>query len=202
VYAAATATTVSTTTTDGWVHLTAYVIVETQLQVYVLGRDTQGVDNTDYFYFDDLSTKEVTDCAADGVQIVQAKGSATQNWTEIESGFDYNDSSYTFEVIIAGDSVVLFEGEIDRWQGPENEIEITVANIFSRWAQRTLAKQSASCRWKKFKGTECGYSGGQDWCDRTYTRCNALGNTASFGGFRWLPSIIDKEIWWGRQSKW
>lgn len=95
-------------------------------------------------------------------------------------------------------SIEIFEGLIDSWSMSEGKIEITVANILSQWAQRTLSKHSASCRWKEFKGTECGYAGSETWCDRTYARCEVLSNTASFGGFRWLPSIVDKEIWWGR----
>jgi len=40
--------------------------------------------------------------------------------------------------------------------------------------------------------------GAADWCDRTYTKCVTLSNTTNYGGFRWLPSIVDREIWWGR----
>jgi hypothetical protein len=98
-------------------------------------------------------------------------------------------------------SVTLFEGEIDSWTLDEERLRMTVTSIFSRWSQRTLSRHSASCRWKKFKGTECGYSGTAEWCDRTYARCQALGNTANFGGFRFLPSIIGREIWWGRTPK-
>lgn len=35
-------------------------------------------------------------------------------------------------------------------------------------------------------------------CDRSYSRCSYLNNTANFSGARWLPSILDKTIWWGR----
>jgi len=100
---------------------------------------------------------------------------------------------------IVGDaSATIFEGTIDAWDLDEERCAITLTSAFSQWAQKTLAKHSASCRWKEFKGTECAYAGGETWCDRTYARCLAIGNTANFGGFRWLPSIIDKEIWWGR----
>jgi len=92
----------------------------------------------------------------------------------------------------------LFEGFINGWGLTEEKVRITVSSLFNRWSQRTLAKHSASCRWKVFKGTECGYSGGETWCDRSYTRCAALSNTDNFGGFRWLPSIADIEIWWGK----
>ena len=94
--------------------------------------------------------------------------------------------------------IVLFEGILDGWSISENKLNISVTNILSRWAQRTLSTHSSSCRWKKFKGTECGYTGGEAWCDRTHARCQALGNEAHYGGFPWLPSIVGKEIWWGR----
>ncbi len=115
-------------------------------------------------------------------------------------------SSVTLSIILLNDSykvivepVMLFQGFIDSWQiQQEGELELTVTSLFSRWKQRTLQRQSSSCRWKQFKGPECGYSGNADWCDRTYARCSALDNTANFGGFRWLPDIQDKAIWWGR----
>ena len=98
-------------------------------------------------------------------------------------------------------SAIMFMGTIDGWEIDDEEVAITVASVMSRWSQRTLALHSPSCRWKKFKGAECGYAGSASWCDRTYKRCQALHNTDNFGGFRWLPSIVDKEIWWGRKRK-
>jgi hypothetical protein len=97
-----------------------------------------------------------------------------------------------------GESAILFEGLIDDWEADETELRLTVKSIAIQWSRKNVAKQSASCRWKVFKGTECAYSGAETWCDRTYARCNALGNTANFGGERWLPSIVGKSIWWGR----
>jgi len=94
--------------------------------------------------------------------------------------------------------ITLFEGEIDAWDLDETEVNITIASQFVQWAQQTLARHSASCRWKEFGGTECGYSGGSSWCDRSYARCKMLENTDNFGGFRFLPSLMDKEVWWGR----
>ena len=95
-------------------------------------------------------------------------------------------------------SVELFEGLIDSWSMDEGKIHIEVASILSRWNRRTLSRHSPSCRWPVFKGTYCTYSGNGTWCDRTYKRCSALGNTANFGGFRWIPSIVDLKVWWGK----
>jgi hypothetical protein len=46
--------------------------------------------------------------------------------------------------------------------------------------------------------TECGYIGAETWCDQSYERCATLMNTANFGGERFLPALMEKEIWWGR----
>lgn len=102
---------------------------------------------------------------------------------------------------VIGSPVTMFEGDLDAWDLDEEKIQITCASEASRWAKKTLVKQASSCRWRVFKGTECGYSGSGTWCDRSYTRCEALGNTDNFGGETWLPSIVDKEIWWGRKPK-
>jgi len=91
----------------------------------------------------------------------------------------------------------MFEGEIDAWDLDETDVNMTIASQFVQWSQQTLSRHSASCRWKEFAGTECGYSGDDKWCDRSYTRCQALNNTANFGGFRFLPALMDKEVWWG-----
>lgn len=129
----------------------------------------------------------------------------TPRGSEVEYMLVLLDDSYTliepYDSSGPGDAFVLFQGDIDSWQLTETDVEIVISNEFSRWAQKTLAKQSASCRWKEFKGRECGYTGGESWCDRTYSRCSDLDNTANFGGERWLPSIVDKEIWWGRKPK-
>lgn len=99
-----------------------------------------------------------------------------------------------------GNPITLFYGTIDTWTLDEQKIKITVTSELYAWDQTTLYAHSPSCRWKEFKGTECGYSGKESWCDRSYIRCEALNNTNNFGGFRWLPSLEDKTIWWGRTS--
>ena len=106
----------------------------------------------------------------------------------------YDDSTAVIGV------VNLFEGQIDGWELDEGEVKITITTEMSKWIQRTNALYSSSCRWKKFKGTECQYAGAENWCDRSYSRCLALGNTNHFGGFRWLPDFENRELWWGRKE--
>lgn len=93
--------------------------------------------------------------------------------------------------------VTLFIGEIDEWNMSEGIIEITISNQFSQWNNITFSQYQSSCRWKVFKGAECGYAGGLTTCNRTYTDCVARSNTANFGGFRFLPSIENRAIFWG-----
>ncbi len=107
------------------------------------------------------------------------------------------DTSYA----VISNPITLFIGTLDKWSLTETTIKITVANELKTWDKKTLSMHPSSCRWKIFGGTECTYAGAETWCDRSYTRCTALGNTIHFGGFRWLPSIEDKEVWWGRVQK-
>lgn len=104
---------------------------------------------------------------------------------------------------VVGDaSFTLFSGEIDSWDlYPDEKIRITMTNEFARWDMNTINLHSPSCRWKVFKGVECQYVGSETECDRTYATCrDSYSNTDNFGGFRWLPEIEDKVIWWGRKK--
>ena len=92
----------------------------------------------------------------------------------------------------------LFTGYIDGWTLQESKIELTIGSPFSRWDKSNTNYHSKSCRYRRFKGTRCGYSGGLTTCDRSYTQCSARGNTANFGGFRFLPSIEGKPVQWGQ----
>lgn len=96
----------------------------------------------------------------------------------------------------------IFMGNIDGWALDESLIDISISNIFTRWHNSANNRYSPSCRWKKFKGTECKYAGAETECDRSYARCIELGNTANFGGFRWLPDLENRtNIWWGPKPK-
>lgn len=90
----------------------------------------------------------------------------------------------------------LFRGLIADWRMDELAIRITLKNELVLWKKRTLRKARVMCRWP-FKGTECGYSGAAGACDKTYARCAVLGNTANYGGFRWIGDMMEKEIQWG-----
>ena len=94
--------------------------------------------------------------------------------------------------------ITVFKGYLDGWAWDEEWIDVDVVCALASWSRKTVRKISSTCRWIKFKGVECQYAGEETWCDRTYARCDALSNTANFGGFRWLPSIMNKTFYWGR----
>jgi outer membrane protein assembly factor BamB len=82
----------------------------------------------------------------------------------------------------------------------DSKVSISVVNEFARWNERTLRPQSSSCAWAfKQTGGECGYAGLGTWCDQSYERCKGLGNELNFGGDRFLPAVVEKELWWGRE---
>ena len=79
---------------------------------------------------------------------------------------------------------------------PEVEFvfEVISTDINERWVTFTIGAANPynkifpgnrvmrlSCRYRKFKGIHCGYVGVETECDRSYTRCEELGNIARFG---------------------
>ena len=139
-----------------------------------------------------------------GVTITSTPAGTTYNWASKEEGFNYNDANgYTYQLERERFLLVqeFIRGFISSWElSSDNNVRISVKNEAMLWAKKTLRIHSSSCPWV-FKGTECGYSGTATWCDRNYARCGELLNTDNYGGFRFLPSIMEKEIWWGKSRK-
>ena len=57
---------------------------------------------TGTFDLDDVSIKQVTDCAVTGVHIVSTPNGSTQSWASITSGFNPNDAAMTFDIYETG----------------------------------------------------------------------------------------------------
>lgn len=96
----------------------------------------------------------------------------------------------------------LWRGFVSGWEmSGDSACSLRLTHEFVLWNKSPLRKQMSSCRWS-FGSTECGYSGATgSWCDQSHDRCLALGNQTNFGGFRFIPDIAEKEIWWGRTAK-
>ncbi len=96
---------------------------------------------------------------------------------------------------------LLFLGQLDAIEIDHKRASIKVFNHFIRWKMPTPRRvHSATCQWT-FKSNHCGYSGPGTWCDHSWPRCVELNNKLNFSGFRWLPYLVDKQIWWGRAPK-
>ena len=153
---------------------------------------------------DNVTIKQVLTPSTTGVTITSTADGSTYNWATKEEGFNYNDASgYTYQLERERSLLVqeFIRGFISSWElSSDNNVRISVKNEAMLWAKKTLRIHSSSCPWV-FKGTECGYSGTATWCDKNYARCGELLNTDNYGGFRFLPSIMEKEIWWGKSRK-
>jgi len=93
-------------------------------------------------------------------------------------------------------TVLAFLGVIDTIEGDHQRVRIDLLNHFYLWNKKTLRSHSPLCQWA-FTSTECGYLGPETWCDKTYDRCTVLANIVNYGGFPFLPSLINKQIRWG-----
>ena len=71
----------------------------------------------------------------------------------------------------------------------------------SAYATYWTAAGTSGATWSsgtQYEPGTCQYTGASTWCDQSWERCSTLGNDDNFGGFRWLPYLSGKNIWWGR----
>lgn len=118
-------------------------------------------------------------------------------------GLDFIDDFDNMLVVRKVKSQEILRGIIGGWElYDDNKAKITLTSEMILWHKKSLRPQSSSCPWA-FKGVsgECGYIGIQILCDQSYDRCLALANTDNYGGDRFLPTIVTREIWWGRTAK-
>lgn len=88
----------------------------------------------------------------------------------------------------------IYTGFLDSWDYTPSTMKITIVSIFVQWNRETTKYFSSSCRWQLFKGIECKYDGQAIVCDRSYGQCKSYSNSDNFGGFRWLPTLVDKRL--------
>lgn len=86
------------------------------------------------------------------------------------------------------DAKIDFTFYIDSYSANEEDVEFvcaTKADIIDR--QLPAECYLPMCRYKEFKGDQCGYAGAETECNRTPQRCKELDNYARFGGFPSIP---------------
>ena len=93
------------------------------------------------------------------------------------------------------DLEAIIVGELTVWNANEQMAELIYSGLMARWSKKTLRIAQASCPWP-LGGDECTYAG-PETCSQTWVRCKALSNQLNFGGFPWLPDLMEKKIYWG-----
>ncbi|MCG8638492.1 MAG: hypothetical protein MI862_02090 [Desulfobacterales bacterium] len=92
----------------------------------------------------------------------------------------------------------FFRGPVSAWD-MDKEVEIIVSTEMVFWNKRALRLPGDICPWT-LGDVECSYTGSETACNGTYDRCLVLGMEDSFGGARFLPSLEEKQIQWGKKS--
>lgn len=102
---------------------------------------------------------------------------------------------------VVGESI-MFIGVINKVELDEQRARITLLSPLLYWRTKIPRRiHQALCPWPFKDSATCRYVGAETWCDQSYDRCVTLANTDNFGGFRFLPSLADKQFWWGQQPK-
>jgi hypothetical protein len=97
-------------------------------------------------------------------------------------------------------TATMFQGKIDSYDKTTSVLSVSVASFHSLWNKKAMEISTPTCR-RNFGRPDCGYVGAETWCDRSRARCVVLANTDRFNGFRFLPDLVDKDIWWGQEPK-
>jgi len=89
----------------------------------------------------------------------------------------------------------IIVGELTGWSINEQQASLNYSGLMARWSKKTLRIAQASCPWP-LGGDECQYAGAGN-CSQTFSGCKTLSNQLNFGGFPWLPDLMEKKIYWG-----
>jgi hypothetical protein len=106
--------------------------------------------------------------------------------------------------------IIIFPGYVDRiLKADRKRAVIEISDELIRWQILTPRRtHSPTCEWG-FKSDECGYpvAGPATVCgdglynEKTAEACAYLGNRIHFGGFYYISTLAQKEIWWGTKPK-
>lgn len=93
----------------------------------------------------------------------------------------------------------VFDGIIDSVGVDRGKGTLKIYNHMIFWQRRIPRRDhTATCPWTYKDADTCRYVGALPPCDKSWEHCTERANTLNFGGFRWLPALQDKQIWWGR----
>lgn len=99
-------------------------------------------------------------------------------------------------------TVIHFDGILDQINAKKKNFKIDIYNHMILWKKKVPRRtHQASCTWTFKDAVTCKYAGAQATCDKSYDQCLSYGNSINYGGFRFLPSLATKQIWWGSVPK-
>lgn len=99
-------------------------------------------------------------------------------------------------------TVILFDGIIDSIRVNKKSVKFDIYNHMILWKKLIPRRtHQSTCTWVFKDIATCKYIGQATTCDKSYDQCLSYGNDLNFGGFRWLPSVSNKDIWWGIAPK-
>jgi len=142
--------------------------------------------------------KQITAPAETGVTIVSVKDGTAYNWTNKESGFDYNDlSGFSGEIFEPGNpDVALIDTMYVDGAFIDHEKEIATFELTSKGAiynitvpGEAIRRDQCSAEYKN--ASTCRYSGTELTCRKTKDACASKNNVINFKGF---PGIGTKRI--------
>lgn len=91
--------------------------------------------------------------------------------------------------IISGAVAVIFAGRCNNLTLDNEYAKMDIETPIGGFEYNCpVIKYRTSCQVRRFKDVRCGYNGLETSCDRTLTRCKALGNQANFRGFPSIPA--------------
>lgn len=197
-------------TSDVYTQVTRYVTASAGA-IYVGIHFYAGATTGNVAYFDDVSIQEVTHVGATGVHIISTAGGITRNWTSIESGFNYNDSSYTFDITynigyvladkylgITPDKNAFLKEKMYIDSVTSNEQAVTF-NCKSKFNIKNIVVPKRAyykeCTWAiagDYLGSSCDpqetiNTASYPTCDGTLDNCRKRHNSPRFGGFPSIP---------------
>ena len=81
-----------------------------------------------------------------------------------------------------------FEGRMAEPHFTVSEFAVSVQRHLSDFtAESPNMTYDPNCQYRRFKDERCQYAGSETTCDKTMTRCKALGNVERFGGHPSVP---------------
>ena len=99
-------------------------------------------------------------------------------------------------------AIIHFDGILDTTRAKKRTVKFDIYNHMILWKKKVPRRtHQATCTWTFKDSVTCKYAGAQTTCDKSYDQCLSYGNYLNFGGSRWLPSLADKQIWWGSVPK-